>query len=547
MAGILASARAADWPQWGGRNARNMVSPETRLPSSFDARSARDTTRKPDPTVDGTVRWMARLGKQSYGTPTVAGGRVFVGTNNGHPRIERYQGDRGILLCLDEATGKLLWQLTVAKLPRTGSFHGDLDRVGFCSSATVEGDRAYVVSSDCAVLCLDVKGLADGNDGPFQDEGEYVALGKRHKPGIEDPDRPETRRAPQRAEKPLPLLPTDADIIWRFDMIEKLDVWPHATSNGSVLLHGDLLFTSTSNGVDTSNLRVACPQAPALIALNKHTGQLVAREDAQISQRIFHGTWSSPSLATVGGQELLFLGGPDGVCYAFDPKPVPVAGRPVATLKLVWACDVNPPALRLKGGQVQHYTLQRGKEGPSEVIGTPVCHEGRVYTTIGRDPTYGLGPGALTCIDATQRPDPEAKGKTFWTRTGMRTIPSDVTSKAVVWQYTAMRRSTSTPAVADGLVYVVDFAGDVHCVDALTGKPQWVYPTKRITLGSAYVADGKVFVGNQRGYLHVLAAGRTMKLLRKTRLRSPIDCTPVVANGVLYVATARNLFAIGRK
>ena len=56
-----------------------------------------------------------------------------------------------------------------------------------------------------------------------------------------------------------------------------------------------------------------------------------------------------------------------------------------------------------------------------------------------------------------------------------------------------------------------------------------------------------VLLANQRGHLHVLAAGRTMKLLHKTRLRSPIDCTPVAANGVLYVATARHLFAVRRK
>ena len=55
--------------------------------------------------------WAAKLGSQTYGNPVVAGGRVYVGTNNGNPRDEKYEGDYGNLYCLDEKTGKLLWQL----------------------------------------------------------------------------------------------------------------------------------------------------------------------------------------------------------------------------------------------------------------------------------------------------------------------------------------------------------------------------------------------------------------------------------------------------
>src|SRR4051794_2547588 len=97
-------ARAADQPQFGQAWSRNMVSAEQGLPDSFD------------PKAGTNVKWVAELGSESYATPVVAGGRVLVGTNNEHPRDPKQEGDRAVLLCLDERDGSLLWQLVIAKL-----------------------------------------------------------------------------------------------------------------------------------------------------------------------------------------------------------------------------------------------------------------------------------------------------------------------------------------------------------------------------------------------------------------------------------------------
>ena len=47
-----------------------------------------------------------------------------------------------------------------------------------------------------------------------------------------------------------------------------------------MLIHGELLYLSTSNGVDEPHTSVLAPQAPSLIGLDKHTGRLVATDDA---------------------------------------------------------------------------------------------------------------------------------------------------------------------------------------------------------------------------------------------------------------------------
>src|SRR5436190_10301616 len=161
-------ALAGDWPQWGGKAMRNMYSPEKGLPDSFGKVEFKPGTEEVDVKSVKNLKWAAKLGSQSYGNVTIAGGKVFVGTNNENPRDKKHLGDRSILMCFDEKTGSFLWQLVVPKLA-SGKVN-DWEGLGVLSSPTVEGDRVYLVTSRCEVLCLDINGMANGNDGPFKDE-----------------------------------------------------------------------------------------------------------------------------------------------------------------------------------------------------------------------------------------------------------------------------------------------------------------------------------------------------------------------------------------
>ncbi len=212
------------------------------------------------------MKWVARLGNQSYGSPVVAGGRVLVGTNNEAPRDPHIQGDRGVLMCFDEQSGALLWQLTVPKLDEIK--WADWYYIGLTSPPTVEGDRAYLVSNRGEVLCLDLRGKSR--------------------------------------------------TLWRFDMPAELGVRPHNGSNCSILVRGDLLYVCTSNGVDWTHNQVANPKAPSVIVLNKQTGKLVARDQFGIGADIIHGQWSSLALGNVAGRPRLFFGAGNGYLYAFD-------------------------------------------------------------------------------------------------------------------------------------------------------------------------------------------------------------------------------------
>ena len=482
---VISAVYAEDRPQWGQRYSRNMVSDETGLPESFD------------PATGENIKWVADLGTETYSTPVAAGGRVLIGTNNDRPRDPRQKGDRGVLLCLNEKDGSLCWQLVVPKL--TPALYRDWPRSGICSPATVEGDRVYIVSNRGEVMCLDLKGQANGNDGPYKDEGWHMS---------------------PRSAEPLAVTETDADIIWLFDMLTEVGVHQHDAANSSILLHGRYLYINTSNGLDSKHEGIPAPDAPSLIVLDKTTGRLAAQENEKISTRIFHCTWSSPAMGRVNGRPLVLFGGGDGVCYAFDALRSVAASTEVKKLKNVWRFDCDPTAPK----ENIHKYLRNRRQSPSNIKSMPVFHNGRVYITYGGDIWWGKDQSWLKCIDTTNT--------------------ADLTNSDELWSYELNGHCCSTPSVQDDLVFVADCGGHIHCVDARTGKPYWTHDTGDEIWASTLVADGKVYIGTRRGNFWVFAADRNKKILSSIKLDSPMHGSPVAANGVLYIATMKKLYAV---
>jgi outer membrane protein assembly factor BamB len=445
-----------EWPMWGGTPDRNMVSPIKGLPFTWDVKTGKN------------VKWVAALGSQTYGNPVVAGGVVLVGTNNELERDPQQKGDRGVLMAFRESDGEFLWQATHEKL--SSGRVNDWPFQGVCSSPLVENGVVYYVSNRGEVLALDLQGFRDGgeNDGPFKEEKLT-------------------------SEK-------DADIIWKFDMMEQVGSFPHNMSNSSPVAHGELIYVSTSNGVDESHVNVPSPRAPSIIALDKTSGKLVW-EDNSVGENILHGQWSTPTVAKIGDTVQVIMGQGDGW----------VRGYEAASGKKLWEFDTNPkdavwPKTR------------------NEIIATPVVVDGLVYVANGQDPEHGEGVGHLYAIDPTKR--------------------GDVTTSGLVWHYDKIRRSISTASIHDGIVYYPDFSGFLHALDAKTGKPYWTHDMFAAVWGSAFVADGKVYLGDEDGDMTILQAGRELKVISEMNMGSSVYSTVVPANGTLYIANRNQLFAI---
>jgi len=455
VGGTGSASGGADWPMWGGTPERNMVSSREGLPFSWDITTGRN------------VKWVADLGSQTYGNPVVSGGVVVVGTNNELLRDPKQGGDRGVVMAFRESDGEFLWQVTHEKLS-TGRVN-DWPFQGVCASPLIVGEVVYYVSNRGEVMAVDLRGFRDGeNDGPVKDE----------------------KLTSER----------DADVLWRFDMMEGVGSFPHNMSNSSPVAFGNLLIVGTSNGVDESHVHVPSPRAPSIIALDRTTGKLVW-EDNSVGEKILHGQWASATVGRIGGVDQAIMGQGDGW----------IRGYEVSTGKKLWEFDSNPK------DSVWPKTR-------NELISTAIVADGLVFIANGQDPEHGEGVGHLYAIDATPRGDSTDTGR--------------------VWHYDRIRRSISTGALKDGLLYYADFSGYLHCVDAKTGKPRWVHDMLAAVWSSPVVVGNKVYLGDEDGDLTVFEHGPVPKVVAEMNMGSAVYSSVVPANGALYVVSRNKLFAL---
>jgi outer membrane protein assembly factor BamB/beta-lactamase regulating signal transducer with metallopeptidase domain len=514
----LAPAPPKDaWPQWGGSSLRNHASPATGLPLTWDVEKKLN------------VQWVAQLGAATYGSPIVVSHRVLIGTNNGAGRVARFPAsvDVSCLQCFDKATGRFLWQYSSAKLP-TGRVN-DWPQVGLCGSPCVEGDRVWLMTNRCEVVCLDLRGFRDGeNDGPMVTEEAKAD--------------------------------DEADLIWRTDLIKDLGVHPFCQAASSVTLAGKLVLVNTSNGVDESHDKIPAPRAPSFVALNRHTGRVVW-SDASPGQNILPTCpSSSPAVAELGGVWQAIFAGGDGWLYSFD-----LADMGQGKTTLLWKFDCNPKTSRWQLG---------GKGSRNTLIASPVIYEGRVYIAVGRSPEEGDGPGRVWCIDPTKRGDisPELVFNRADPATPIahkRWQACDAaagdfvrvnSNSGAVWQYESfdengdgrheyaetMHRAIGSVALADGLALVADLGGILHCLDARTGKAHWSHDLAASVWSTPLLADGRVYIADEDGDVSVFRLAAKKEQLAEFNVPHAVYGSFAAADGALFLATANKLLAISQ-
>ncbi len=459
-----AVASTADWPMWGGRPDRNMVSNQRNLPAEWSVNEKRN------------LKWVAPVGSQTFGNPVVAGGKVFIGTNNGKRRNPAIKGDKGVLMCFAEADGRFLWQAVHDKLEPPDEL--DWPEIGICSTPCVLGNRAYYVSNRGELTCLDTEGFLDGtNDGPVRNE-------KAHGPA-------------------------DADFVWTLDMVRELGVSPHQASTSSPLVWGDLVFVVTGNGTDIAAEKVPTPQAPSFIAVNRTTGRLVWG-DSSPGDRILAGQWSAPACSLVNGRPQVVFPGGDGWIYAFEPA----TGRPLWKFN----CNSHLPA---------DVAADRGSLG--HAVATPVFVDNKVFIAVGHAPESGNdGPGCLWAIDATKSGDVTAAPVWRYTadefahsistvaiHNGLLYVAElrgflrcvDVSNGTPLWMHDLGSSTWASPMVADGKVYIGTEDGDLFVFaegreDKLLAKNQM----KQTICSTVTPANCTLYIVD-RSHLYAIAAG----------------------------------------
>lgn len=522
-----------DWPQWGGTSLRNNTPSAKGIPVVWDVKKG------------ANIKWQAKLGTVTFGTPIVANGRVFVASSGGAGYLKRFRtysrnNPDSTLLCFNEQTGKFLWQYSSKRrLPAVLQAWPDALVSG---NPLVDGDRLWLVTNRFEIVCLDTKGFRDGkNDGPYKDE-------------------PNANQ-------------DEADVIWKLDMIEKLKVAPRGYCARSVATDGKRLFVVTGNGVDRTCSHVASPDAPSFVCLDRDTGKVLWSDNSP-GKNILHGQWAAPTYFKIGNQAQVLFPGGDGWLYSFDPR-----GDGKGKSKLLWKFDCNPKTAKWVIG---------GQGTRNSIVGYAVVEKNRVFIANGQDPQHGEGPGHLYCIDPLKRLDGSDVSPTLAvdkagkplkprriqcvdTSRGEREIVNS--NSAQVWHYAgqdkngdgkltewgeSLNRTNGAPVIKDDIVYVADFSGLLHCLDAKTGRPYWTYDLFGAAWDTPMLVDGKLYVGFDDGVAIFPHTANPKKALKKRgnkdpvpalgvqKLDHPVSSTPVVANGVLFVATRGTLYAIAK-
>jgi outer membrane protein assembly factor BamB len=486
-------AAPSDWPMFGGTIGRNLAnSVEKNMPDTWSVKKKKEMG----------VKWKAQLGGTAFGGPVISGGRIFIGMNNDKPLDPNITGDKGIMACFNEADGAFLWQIVHDKLDDKDLDAGDM---GIASAPAVDGDRLYYVSNRCELVCADVA-------------GDAAQKGK-------------------------------GKIVWSLDMIKDLKVYPGGIEGGlancSPLVLDDLVYVVTSNGVDGHTGKPQNPDAPSFLAVHKADGT-VAWSSNLPGANILDGQWGNPAAAVVNGEKEVIFPGGDGWLYGFEAKKG----------DLLWKFDCNP--------KKSEFRPKQGKGTRNYIVSTPVVMDGKVYVGVGREPDADPGPGHFWCIDITKTPkDPKTKDLSPVNDNFDAKAPENKDS-GLVWHYGGVYDDKNpkpanaerdyicghilcTAAVHDGLVYVSELEGFLHCLDAQTGKEYWQHDLGGGAWGSPYYVDGKVYMGVDNADLFVFAAGKEDKQLSKIEMLQGLKVPPVAANGVLYINNGSTLYAIAPK
>ncbi len=268
-----------------------------------------------------------------------------------------------------------------------------------------------------------------------------------------------------------------------------LGVWEHAFGNGSSpVLFGDLAILWC--GPNESKGR------NFLLAVDKKTGKTVWDQDHSF------GSWSTPLLTKVNGQDQLILGysrdvknqpeNKSGYLYGFDPT----------TGKEIWKCQ---------GLNSFCYT-------------SPLFGDGVAVQMTG----YG-GSAIAVKLGGT----------------------GDITSSRL-WLHPQNIQRVGSGIVLNGHVYIVEENGVPHCYDLQTGDEKWKAAKRpgsgSSTWGSMVHVDGRLYVLMRNGETLVFAASPTYELLAVNALSGEAtNSSPAISNGQIFLRTFKNLWCIEAK
>jgi outer membrane protein assembly factor BamB len=432
----------------------------------------------PDHIGDDNLLWKVPVGGHWQMMPTIVGDRVLT------------QADGQTLMCLNRQNGKILWS------------SGKISKKGSGNAPVVFGNRVFIgmgnQDTTFDYYCFDLNGQEDG------DQGEKdIKQGKEF-----------------------------ADVIWQIKIVASPHDYYACTP---LIIDGKLWFSTchspTSYSGDKKTLMYEYPWRPNMLVIDPENGRILARDNKDIKHN--HGQWSSISYGEASGKRMVFWGDGDGYAWAFKIPQSFNNGKTPDTLETYWRQDCTPK--EFSNDYYARVNWKKGQGRRTEIIGTPVPYEGRLYIVTGRDYVYaiektskGIGSSgrsyelaALSCLDP-------ATGKIIWQNRNSTHI------------------SMGTPSISDGLLYLTDCAGFLRCFDITDGKQLWEHDLLGMSwTASAVLADGKIYVSNNSKKFWVFKHSRTKVMISENDLTDGDISSPALVDGMMIIVFKKSINAYG--
>ena len=89
-------------------------------------------------------------------------------------------------------------------------------------------------------------------------------------------------------------------------------------------------------------------------------------------------------------------------------------------------------------------------------------------------------------------------------RTGVYAATGPIQAPTVQWTFKAAGPIVTSPAIADGVVYIGSLSGHLYAIDQQTGQQKWQFKSSRPIASSATVADGTLYFVSSAGSIVAL-------------------------------------------
>ena len=235
-----------------------------------------------------------------------------------------------------------------------------------------------------------------------------------------------------------------------------------------------------------------------VVALNPSDGKVAWKVDRTFPVQKESGqSYTTPYLTTIDGVETLVIWGADRLT-GHDPK----------TGETLWTCG---------GFNPEDKAMWRVIASPGFVDGIAVVPYGRTKYTAG----VKLGGSG------------------------------DITATARLWERDDLGADCPTPVGRDGKVYLLSDRGEIHCLDAKTGKDLWKGAIPRASsnyYSSPILAGDLLYAAREDGMVAVVRVSDSgMELVSQNEMGERIAASPVPVSNKLLVRGVDHLYCLGTK